>query len=303
MATEIGSAVLPGSDQPNLQAPCFVPAPPKVLSGTEVGIGVDDGPRSGPITEHPPRDRVQVVLHFAGVGFLARDRPSGKAEQRELIGPHVYVIPPGTAHFTCQESRAERFYVYLDQAVWQRRAGQNVPDVMIIESALYDSITWRFAYIIRELYYSREEPDSMQIDLVGNSLALRLGRLISGAPVSLGRRLTPEQWQRTISYMMSDPKQKLQVADFARRACLSPQHFTELFTNTAGESPYQFRIRLRMLKAHALLMEVKLPWKAVADAVGYGDAHEFSKVFRSFWGYSVHEVLASVPGASAPPPE
>lgn len=300
MATAIVTAALPSSDQPNVQPSCCAPAQPKALSGAEVSICGGDAV-SGALTEHACRDRVVVGLQFAGVGFLSWMRADGETCQRELIGQQTYIVPPGTVHATRQEARSERLYVYIEPALWKDTAKHGVPQVMIVERALHDSTTWRIAYLCRERFLAREESAPKFVDLVGGLLACRLGQLLSGAPVSLGRRLTEEQWQRVIDYAKSDPK--VRVTDMARRVCLSTQHFTELCTNTAGESPYQLGIKLRLLRAHALLLEGKLPWKAIAEAVGYSDVHDFSKVFREFWGYSVQEVLASVPTASAIHPQ
>lgn len=75
----------------------------------------------------------------------------------------------------------------------------------------------------------------------------------------------------------------------AREACLSPFHFQRQFTRTFGESPHDFRTRLRMDRARQLLAADELPVTDVCLEVGYNSLGTFSSRFASLTGQSPSE--------------
>jgi AraC-like DNA-binding protein len=72
----------------------------------------------------------------------------------------------------------------------------------------------------------------------------------------------------------------------AREACLSPFHFQRLFARTFGETPHDFRTRLRMDHARRLLAAGDLPVTDVCLEVGYSSLGTFSSRFAALTGRS-----------------
>jgi iron complex transport system substrate-binding protein len=70
------------------------------------------------------------------------------------------------------------------------------------------------------------------------------------------------------------------LADLARRAEMSPNHFCTAFRRHFGVAPIDFLIRLRLDQARVLLRNRNMSVQEVAAAVGYPDAHYFAKLCR-----------------------
>ena len=83
-----------------------------------------------------------------------------------------------------------------------------------------------------------------------------------------------------------DPASVLSVADMAREAGLSRQHFTELFHHHFGIAPMKYVLQARMHRAVHLLRDQNLRVSDVARAVGFEDPFHFSRSFRKELGVS-----------------
>jgi len=86
-----------------------------------------------------------------------------------------------------------------------------------------------------------------------------------------------------LSFHMAEP---LTVADMARRAQLSPSHFTALFRQTFGTSPHRYLTQLRVQRAQELLRSSRHSAQHIADECGFADVQHFSKAFKQIAGVS-----------------
>lgn len=78
----------------------------------------------------------------------------------------------------------------------------------------------------------------------------------------------------------SDPD----LAEIARQACLSPYHFHRAFTAAFGQTPHQYRNRLRLERARRLLESGALTVTEICGEVGFESAASFSTLFRQSFG-------------------
>jgi len=76
----------------------------------------------------------------------------------------------------------------------------------------------------------------------------------------------------------------LTLHDVAREAQLSPAHFLKVFQRAFGETPHQYRTRLRLERAKALLAKSDLPVTEVCLEVGYQSLGSFSSLFAAHVG-------------------
>lgn len=76
------------------------------------------------------------------------------------------------------------------------------------------------------------------------------------------------------------------VGVMAKKAAMSPAHFSERFKEQTAMSPMAYVIHLRMQRAAGLLQWSESPVAEIAARVGYDDAYYFSRLFRSGFGVS-----------------
>ena len=76
----------------------------------------------------------------------------------------------------------------------------------------------------------------------------------------------------------------ISIADLAKIAMMSEFHFTRMFKQSAGVTPYQFVMTRRIFKARDLLARSNLPLHEIAASTGFSDQAHFSTVFKKIVG-------------------
>ncbi|HWA01608.1 MAG TPA: AraC family transcriptional regulator [Caulobacterales bacterium] len=89
---------------------------------------------------------------------------------------------------------------------------------------------------------------------------------------------------RVLAYIDNNLGSDIRLDDLASVACLSAHHFSELFRQSMGTSPYRYVLDRRVECAKVLLRDSMLGVLEVALAVGFADQSHFSKVFRRATG-------------------
>ncbi|MCZ7645488.1 MAG: helix-turn-helix transcriptional regulator [Planctomycetota bacterium] len=80
------------------------------------------------------------------------------------------------------------------------------------------------------------------------------------------------------------PLEAQSVAELARKAGYSPDHFARIFRKVLGQAPREYALRARIDRARQLLAETDLSVSEIAFALGYKDVYFFSRQFRQKTG-------------------
>ena len=95
--------------------------------------------------------------------------------------------------------------------------------------------------------------------------------------------LSPKVKSRVIDYMQANIDQDIKLEQLAGEACMSTYHFSHMFKQSMGLSPYQFLLKQRMgLAATELRGQVSIG--QVGERCGYGSASHFARAFRKEFG-------------------
>jgi AraC-like DNA-binding protein len=94
---------------------------------------------------------------------------------------------------------------------------------------------------------------------------------------------------RSREFLAESLDQRVQLADAAASACLSPFHYHRMFARAFGETPHEFLTRVRIDRAKKLLAREDCPVTEVCLAVGYESLGTFSSRFREKVGQSPSE--------------
>ncbi len=66
----------------------------------------------------------------------------------------------------------------------------------------------------------------------------------------------------------------------AKNACMSKYHFSRLFKESTGESPYKYLCMYRIEKAKELLISTPLSVNEIAVRIGFDDVASFIYLFK-----------------------
>ena len=110
----------------------------------------------------------------------------------------------------------------------------------------------------------------------------RLSERVIPPPVRAACELGQREWQS-----------RLRISALAERANLSVFHFTRLFRDVMGLTPYQYLDQLRVAHACELLADGAAP-AAVAYACGFGDQSHLTKRFKRILGVTPGRFVRAV---------
>lgn len=98
------------------------------------------------------------------------------------------------------------------------------------------------------------------------------------------KSFTAAHYKQVLDYIAINYGNNILLEDMAAQADLSTSHFSRLFKQTIGQSPYQFLMSYRIEQAkkmldnpHALMVDIAIEW-------GFSDQAHFSRVFKKIEG-------------------
>ena len=111
--------------------------------------------------------------------------------------------------------------------------------------------------------------------------------LLEPAPQGNGPRpLYADAITKVCRYIDGHLDQPLPVTELAARIPLSPSHFSKIFRQQTGFSPYDYIRTRRITRAKELLLRSSMPVSEVIAACGFGSESNFFKSFRAAVGTS-----------------
>jgi AraC family transcriptional regulator len=135
--------------------------------------------------------------------------------------------------------------------------------------------------------------DRMYGEALSTALAVHLLREYGAAVPGPKRRGLPrEKLMRAVEYIQDQLDTELTVSGIAQAVCLSPYHFTRLFKESTGQSPYQYVVDARVKKAKELLTTGKLTISEAAHHVGFVDQSHLTRHFKRVFGLPPKRLLS-----------
>ena len=120
-----------------------------------------------------------------------------------------------------------------------------------------------------------------------------------------------DRFAELIPWVMRNLHEDLSVNTLARRACMSPSHFSRAFKSVFGNTPAEFVEMLRINEAKRRLSVPKRTLDTIAASVGFSDAQTFQRAFERRVGakprsylknsHATSTVAASNGGAASEP--
>jgi AraC family transcriptional regulator len=137
--------------------------------------------------------------------------------------------------------------------------------------------------------------DRMYGEALSTALAVHLIREYGAAVLGPKRKcggLPREKLVRAVEYIQDQLNADLTVSAIAQTAGVSPDHFTKLFKESTGQSPYQYVVEARVRKAKELLTTGKLTISEAAHHVGFADQSHLTRHFKRVFGLPPKRLLS-----------
>jgi AraC family transcriptional regulator len=137
--------------------------------------------------------------------------------------------------------------------------------------------------------------DRLYGETLSTALAVHLLREYSTAVLEPKRPyggLPREKLVRAVEYIQDQLHADLTVSGIALVADMSADHFTKLFKESTGQSPYQYVVEARVRKAKELLTTGKFTISEAAHQVGFVDQSHLTRHFKRVFGLPPKRLLS-----------
>ncbi len=139
----------------------------------------------------------------------------------------------------------------------------------------------------------RRKPGRDEHGLYDESLSLALAAYVSSrysaklpTTKTASPRLSPFQQRQVFEYLHAHLGRRFSLVELAGVVHLSPRHFSRLFQNTLGTTPYQYVLNERIREAKLLLAAKRLSILEISETVGFASQSHFTDVFHKATGVS-----------------
>jgi AraC family transcriptional regulator len=151
------------------------------------------------------------------------------------------------------------------------------------------------ALALRAGVQSGDALDRMYGETLSTALAVHLLREYGTAVLGPKRQyggLPREKLARAVEYIQDQLHADLTVSEIAQVADMSADHFTKLFKESTGQSPYQYVVEARVRKAKELLTSGKFTISEAAHQVGFVDQSHLTRHFKRVFGLPPKTLLS-----------
>jgi AraC family transcriptional regulator len=97
-------------------------------------------------------------------------------------------------------------------------------------------------------------------------------------------KLSSGQLKKVIDHVRSSTHANISLTDLASCVHLSPFHFSRLFRQTLGVSPYQFVLQMKIEHAKKMILHYSGSLSEIAYSLNFTDQAHFSNVFKKITG-------------------
>lgn len=98
------------------------------------------------------------------------------------------------------------------------------------------------------------------------------------------KRVRDFYMKEAIGFIDANFQRDISIEEIADASGLNRSYFSRLFKETFGQSPQQFLIQYRLIKAAELLRSSRISVAEVGRSVGYDNQLHFSRAFKSVFG-------------------
>lgn len=218
---------------------------------------------------------------------MVRRYPELIDELARAANQGIPIVATGTGVCLLAESGILNQRVATTHWYYFGRFTERYPDVILRPR---QSITWdRDIYCAGSvnaltdlvLYFIRQWYDENIMGVIERHFSHEVSRSLSQPYYRLGGlQHEDEDIVAAQAWLLERLDQSFSLAQLAKAVGMTPRTLSRRFVQATGESPKQYWLQLRLLRAEELLRDSNLSIQDIAELLGFSDAAYFTRLFR-----------------------
>lgn len=236
-----------------------------------------------------PTDVIHIWTDMPS-GYVAQTRIDGRFHKSSLVAGHSLIIPLGTGYWVSDNQKNTAITIGFDSGFLARAVSETIdsgclelhPQIPTFDPLIYQIGLALKAELERNPQGSRLYAESAATFLATHLLHRYASR--KHTPHDYQGGLPKHKLQAVIDYIHANLDRDIGLSDLAELAQMSPYHFSRLFKQSTGHSPYQFVIKCRVERARELLLNSDLSIAEITYTVGFANQSHLTNQFKRMLG-------------------
>lgn len=246
-----------------------------------------------PSHSYGPAARNHFLFHYiiSGTGTLYADDSTGTTKTYHLKSGEGFLIFPNQITTYIADKELPWEYVWIEFDGLRAKEAMDTAGFSLDRPIFHTKKRDMSQKMEEELVYIATHSDETIFNIIGH-LYLFLDyfmRSTVSTVVKGSTKLQDYYIKEAITYIEQNFQNDISVVDIANRLGINRSYFGKIFKQTLKQTPQEFLINYRMIKATELLRLTKMSIGDISKAVGYENKLHFSRAFKKIYNISPRE--------------
>ena len=237
-----------------------------------------------PSHSYGPAARNHFLFHYiiSGTGTLYADDSTGTTKTYHLKSGEGFLIFPNQITTYIADKELPWEYVWIEFDGLRAKEAMDTAGFSLDRPIFHTKKRDMSQKMEEELVYIATHSDETIFNIIGH-LYLFLDyfmRSTVSTVVKGSTKLQDYYIKEAITYIEQNFQNDISVVDIANRLGINRSYFGKIFKQTLKQTPQEFLINYRMIKATELLRLTKMSIGDISKAVGYENQLHFSRAFK-----------------------
>lgn len=240
-----------------------------------------------------------IVIHESQQPIELEHIFDGKRQIESLHPQKVVFLPGGVPRRGTWKDTVEFMLLLLDPAVVARTAYESIdPDriALLPRSIESDPLIYQFGASLKQVLQTQPHHSKLYAESMATALSAHLLQYYSTQKTPLqafSGGLPKYKLSQAIDYIQAHLGDDISLTKLAEAVGMSQYHFSRLFKQTTGFSPYQYVIKCRVERGKELLRHNTLSITDISLEVGFSSHSHFTQNFKRLVGVTPKQFLSS----------
>lgn len=246
-----------------------------------------------PSHSYGPAARNHFLFHYiiSGTGTLYADDSTGTTKTYHFKSGEGFLIFPNQITTYIADKELPWEYVWIEFDGLRAKEAMDTAGFSLDRPIFHTKKRDMSQKMEEELVYIATHSDETIFNIIGH-LYLFLDyfmRSTVSTVVKGSTKLQDYYIKEAITYIEQNFQNDISVVDIANRLGINRSYFGKIFKQTLKQTPQEFLINYRMIKATELLRLTKMSIGDISKAVGYENQLHFSRAFKKIYNISPRE--------------